>query len=301
MSIFETPSWLEAVAPGEWHAVVVERGGEVVARLPYVLKKVGPWRIATNPPLTPRLGPWLRPIPGKEEHRLGLEHELLGQLVDQFPPVDVIAQSLSERSTNWLPFYWRGFSSSVRYTYRIDETSDLDRVWVDFRENIRREIRKASRTLEVRHTDDVELFLATFRSMVARGGWLPRRDDVVRRIVRETGQNDRSRMLLAVDASDRVRACTMLVHDSAFVYYLLGGRNDHDAPTGAPSLLLWEGLKHASEHGLGFDFEGSMIESVERFFRAFGARQIPYLRVMRSSVKGRAFLRLRSAMGRTAL
>ena len=32
-----------------------------------------------------------------------------------------------------------------------------------------------------------------------------------------------------------------------------------------------------------FDFEGSMIESVERFFRAFGGQQRPYFHVTKTS------------------
>jgi hypothetical protein len=32
-----------------------------------------------------------------------------------------------------------------------------------------------------------------------------------------------------------------------------------------------------------FDFEGSMIAPINRFFRAFGGRQAPYLRVSRAT------------------
>ena len=39
-----------------------------------------------------------------------------------------------------------------------------------------------------------------------------------------------------------------------------------------------------------FDFEGSMLQPVERFFRAFGSRQTPYLRVSRRTARARAAL-----------
>jgi hypothetical protein len=39
---------------------------------------------------------------------------------------------------------------------------------------------------------------------------------------------------------------------------------------------MWEAIKFASTVTKRFDFEGSMIEPVERFFRAFGAKQTPY-------------------------
>jgi hypothetical protein len=45
------------------------------------------------------------------------------------------------------------------------------------------------------------------------------------------------------------------------------------------SLLLWEAIQWAMESGRIFDFEGSMIEPVERFFRTFGAHQVPILNI----------------------
>jgi hypothetical protein len=42
-----------------------------------------------------------------------------------------------------------------------------------------------------------------------------------------------------------------------------------------------------------FDFEGSMIEPVEKFFRAFGATQMPYFQVKKTNSR---LLKLRSAL-----
>jgi len=47
-------------------------------------------------------------------------------------------------------------------------------------------------------------------------------------------------------------------------------------------LCLWEAIRYASTVTKQFDFEGSMIESVERFFRAFGAVQTPYFRITKT-------------------
>ena len=49
-----------------------------------------------------------------------------------------------------------------------------------------------------------------------------------------------------------------------------------------------------------FDFEGSMIESLERLFRAFGGRQTPYLRVTRATRRGQAALAMRSGWRRVS-
>ncbi|KZZ15518.1 hypothetical protein A3751_17170 [Oleiphilus sp. HI0080] len=42
---------------------------------------------------------------------------------------------------------------------------------------------------------------------------------------------------------------------------------------------MWEAIKFASTVTKRFDFEGSMIEPIERFFRGFGAMQKPYFQI----------------------
>jgi len=67
--------------------------------------------------------------------------------------------------------------------------------------------------------------------------------------------------------------------DTSYAYYLLGGADPRLRSSGAQSLLFWEAIKLASRKNLKFDFEGSMIEPIERVFRAFGAVQVPYLQI----------------------
>jgi hypothetical protein len=44
-----------------------------------------------------------------------------------------------------------------------------------------------------------------------------------------------------------------------------------------------------------FDFEGSMLEPIEHFVRAFGGRQTPYFSVSKAGVRARSVLAMRSA------
>ena len=59
----------------------------------------------------------------------------------------------------------------------------------------------------------------------------------------------------------------------------MGGSDPNLRNSGAMSLCMWEAIKFASTKTKKFDFEGSMIESVERYFRAFGAEQKPYFHI----------------------
>jgi hypothetical protein len=90
---------------------------------------------------------------------------------------------------------------------------------------------------------------------------------------------DARRMFFAEDSEGRIHAALYIVMGAGYAYYLLGGADPQFRSSGAQNLLLWEAIGFASEMGLRFDFEGSVIEPIERVFRAFGALQVPYLQV----------------------
>ena len=50
-------------------------------------------------------------------------------------------------------------------------------------------------------------------------------------------------------------------------------------------LVLFESIKFAMQSKRAFDFEGSMIESIEKYFRAFGAIQKPYYSISKINSK----------------
>ena len=97
-SIFQQPWWLEVVAPGQWGEVVVKRGEEVAARMPYVIKKKYGLTALTMPPLTQTLGPWLRPSKAKYARRISEQKQLMNELIEQLPEVDYFCQNFSPLS-----------------------------------------------------------------------------------------------------------------------------------------------------------------------------------------------------------
>lgn len=283
-TLFDRPWWLDAVAPGAWGAVEVRRGNDLVARLPYVTEKRLGLTGLNMPPLTQALGPWLAPSTGKHVHRLSQQKELMTSLIEQLPPCDYFHQRFHYSISNWLPFYWHGFGQTTRYTYVIESLEDLDRVWDGFQSNIRREIRKARKRVVVRTDPDVERFLdintLTFRR---QGLHLPYSRSLVRRVDASCAERRARRMFFAEDAQGRVHAALYVVWDERSAYYLMSGGDPDLRTSGATSLLVWEAIRFVATVTKKFDFEGSVIEPVERFFRAFGGTPKAYFRVTRFS------------------
>jgi Acetyltransferase (GNAT) domain len=297
-AIFQQPWWLDALAPGRWDEVGVERDGRIVARLPYVVRGRGHWRMLTQPPLTQFLGPWLAHSTAKRANALGEEIDLLTSLEAGLPAADLFVQHFSPAFTNALPFYWAGYRLEVRYTYRLERLNSEEALWAGLRGNIRREIRKARKRVVIREDLGLDRFHSVWSKTFARQALAPPQSlAALSRLDAACAARGARAMLFAADEADQVHAVAYVVWDKGTAYYLLGGGDANLRTSGASSLLMWDAIMRAREFTDVFDFEGSMLKPVERFFRAFGGRQVPYLRVTRASRRGRALLAARDAWG----
>ncbi len=295
--LFQQPWWLDAVAPGEWNAVTVEHGGRVVGRLPYVKKRRWGFDYLVMPPLTQTLGPWIEPKEAKYPKILAWQKDIMTELIDRIPKVDYFCQNFHYKISNWLPFFWRGFEQTTRYTYVLHDISNLDTVWDGFLENIRRGIKKAAKHVSVRTDLGVDRFLAINEMTFARQGMrLPYSPDLVRRIDTACGDEHR-KIFFAEDASQRIHAALYLVWDERSAYYLMGGGDPELRNSGATSLLMWEAIRFSQTVTQRFDFEGSVMEPVERFFRAFGGTQMPYFSVSKATPFFKTLRSVRHGLG----
>lgn len=285
-SIFQQPWWLEAVAPGQWNVIEVKQGDRIMAALPYIIQKKFGLTLLMMPPLTQVLGPWIADMPGKYATRLSKEKDLMNNLIEQLPPFDYFKQNFHCSVDNWLPFYWKSFKQTTRYTYVIEDLTDLDRIWKDFTGSTRREIRKAEKQVSVQKDNEPELIWGLHRLTLNRKNASTGEDfELFSRIFKASTSRNQGQLFVARDVRENIHAALFLIWDQHSAYYLMGGASDQFRTSGAQSLLMWEAIKFASDKTERFDFEGSMLEPVERFFRGFGARQKPYFQITKMSKK----------------
>lgn len=294
--IFSQHWWLDAVCGDAWDVCLVEKGGEIVASMPYYIRKRYGLTVLTQPKLTQTLGPWLRPSDAKYSNRLGQEKDLLTELINQLSDFAHFKQNWHHSNTNWLPFYWRGFQQTTRYTYRLPDLSDLEAIWTGFRENIRRDIRKAGHRFKLIVRTDLGIndFLAlNIQTFDRQGMKLPYTPEFIHRLDLSCAAHNARQIFIAEDEQGKHHAGVYIIWDAQSAYYLMGGGHSELRASGATSLCMWEAIQFAATVTKSFDFEGSMIESVERFFRAFGAIQTPYFSITKTPSR---LLRLRSCM-----
>jgi hypothetical protein len=285
--IFSQAWWLDAVAGDKWDVVLAKKGDQIIGALPYVVQKKYGFTLLTQPSLTQTLGPWIKPTQKSYPKKLAHEKDVLGDLVDQLPKYDYYRQNWHCDIHNWLPFYWRGFEQTTRYTYRLLLSSGKDQLWLNLQENIRREIRKArDREKVIVREGSISEFLTLNKMTFQRQNRpLPYTSDFVARIDAAASVRNAMDCLVAEGPDGKLHAGAYIVRSGNTAYYLMGGGDPKLRNSGATSLVLWEAICRQPEMVEVFDFEGSMIEPIERFFRGFGAVQTPYFCVSRSNSK----------------
>ena len=296
--IFHQPWWLDAVAPSQWSEARVERDGIERAVFPYTVRadRFG-FRALAAPPLTPYLGPLTVPGNGKRATRLKRDRELQEALLEQLPAHDLFKTTLPIGHQNWPLLAERGWVGTPRVTYVLDGISDTNATWAGFTDSTRRSIRKAEKRLAVR-TDDTITDLARMATATfeRQGKRLPFSTSLLDRAATAAMERGQGTILSAVAPGDGVHASMLLVWDHDRAYYLVGGADPGKRESAGLSLLMWEAMKHAATHVDRFDFEGSMVPGVERFFRGFGGVQHTYLGAMHFSRRGRIVWAMRDLL-----
>jgi hypothetical protein len=279
-SIFEEAWWLDMVAPGQWGEITVKKDGLITGRLPYFLKKNGPFEYLTMPPLTPYLGPWIRMPVGeiKTSTRIAYTFEILCQMIELLPTDTLVAQSLHWSCANHLPFFWAGFEQTTHYTYLLHLQRCEKEIWAGLDWERRGNIRKARQLVRIRDAPDHVPLWNVLRSTYARQGTSPSvSESLLQRLVAAGAERGRGRIMLAEDENGRVHAAGFFVWDGNTIHYLIGGGDADLRSSGAGSLIIWEGIRLGLKVGCSlFDFEGSNIRKIERFFRSFGGAPQPY-------------------------
>lgn len=285
--IFSKSWWLDCVAGDGWDVVLVEKGDVILASLPFTLHKRMSLTILSMPALTQSLGPWLRPSTAKYAKQLSQEKDLLQALYTQLPKHAQYGQNWHCQRTNWLPLYWLGYEQTTRYTYRIENLTNIENIWDGLQANIRTDIKKAQKERITVRTDlDIEDFLELNKKVFVRQNMtVPYSEELVRKIHKMTTEHHSSRFFIGEDEQGRHHAGVYIVWDANSAYYILGGGDPELRNSGATSLCMWEAIQFAATVTQSFDFEGSMIEPVERFFRAFGAIQTPYFTISKTNTK----------------
>lgn len=183
------------------------------------------------------------------------------------------------------PFIWSKFKVIPNYTYRINLDQPIEVIRANFDSKNRNVINKAIKE-EVLVTENSlgkeELFQFFMNSLNSTNANIYEVE--LKGIFMKFSDYSNSFSVVARKGS-QVLGVVFCVFDKNTCYYLLGGVDKKSGVHGVNNLLVQKSIEKAKELGCAtFDFEGSMLKGVEKFFRSFGPELVPYFTVNRASL-----------------
>lgn len=285
-NLFEQPWWLDIVAQNEWQEVIVKEGEEVVGRLPFYLHD-GKIELPT---LTQTCGIWIQNKEQAVNDALSREKKIIDDVLEQLPKYKSFKVSFDTTRNYFLPFLWKGFRVSPRVSYRLNDLTDINQVYANFSKTVKKNVKSAQKKVKIVTDSDVEVLLEIMdKTFAVQGRKYPISKDIVRKIVVECDKRGNGKMYTAIDEQGNVHACSYFVYDERVFYYLIAGSDSEYRSSGAQTLILWEAIQYAAKVSKIFDFEGSMVEGIETFFRRFGGEPTVYYEVRKQGMFGEIF------------
>ncbi len=183
------------------------------------------------------------------------------------------------------PFIWAKYKVIPNYTYRINLDKPLEDIKSNFDSKNRNVINKAIKE-EIVVKENVlskeELYNFFVNSLNTTDANIYKKE---LKNVFTKFSDDANSFSVSAFKNNQLLGNVFCVFDKNVCYYLLGGVHKKSGIQGVNNLLVQKCIEKAKDLGCKtFDFEGSMLKGVEKFFRSFGPELVPYYTVNKASL-----------------
>ncbi len=287
-SIFALHGYASCVAP-DWEAMIIYKDRQWYAVMPFLKKIKWKWKASTLPAFVQYwgmcYGSW---YPDQMYKQLSEKKKCLQIALQHFSSFHLFDHRFSTQFNYPLPFHWDNYQLRNKYTYQLALHPDINALYKGLGGKLRNELKKAEKAqiqiIEAEHTTS---FLHLFQ-LQEQSGKTPLGNQVgqhlrLKHLSEWLIENDLGKVMVAIDRDGQTLAGALLIRYKGHTIYLAGAYDPKFHQTGAMSWLLWQSIISAKHMGDKiFDFEGSMIESIEAFYRRFGAYPVNYLEIRRN-------------------
>lgn len=279
LPIFMQDWWLDAVCGEDgWDVAVVEQNGSVVGVLPFFLTKKLIFKLIVPPHLTRWLGPWIKYPEGlKDRKKLSFEHQIYTKLIEKISRFDWLSIGCNPQFSNWLSFYWKGYSINTSIIYYLTLESGYESYYNSLSKKTKQRINKGLNNCQIINEKGIDTLFSILEKTYEKQGlevFLSKK--IVNNIYEGCFERNCCEVITAIDRNNNVLASSMVVWDDNYVYLLIGGSDPKYNSTYAKYSIINEAIQLACRKGLMFNFEGSMIHQIETFYRQFEPKQLTY-------------------------
>ncbi len=272
--------WLEAITKSNFRILVILENDKIMAGMPLAFDARNRVNI---PPVTRTLGVLYK----NQEYqsvrkKASTERKWLSELLKYMPLDDFVQMCMHHNFTDWLPFRWKGFSQTTRYTYILNYAKKTsDDLWNSLALRNRSIIKRTTRNgIRIETIDDFDLVYRYESLSYERQGLkfgIPYND---LKLLDDAIKVRGNRIIFkAIDDSNQVHAALYIVFNQKSAYALLSGSDTSLRKQGGHTLVMWEAVRYFSDKVEYFNFGGSDIEQIEGHLRGFGGLLTPYFHI----------------------
>ena len=208
---------------------------------------------------------------------------LFADFIDNLP-YHMLTLYLPANHIDMQPFYWRNYKAIPNFTYIIDLARDISIIEKDYSTERRNDIKKAIKDgVETKQCTDFNIVKSLIKNTFDRKQ-ASVDEAMVDKILFEFANKDNSFAFVSYRNNMPI-ATSFCIYDNDKAYYLLGGYDSKNKHAGAGAMAVSRAIKHSKELGISkFDFEGSMLPEVEKYFRGFGGDLTPYYSINKAKM-----------------
>jgi hypothetical protein len=282
LPLFLREEWRGIVGEGYERLAVLDKDGKAVAAFNLHRTRRAGLRLISHPAFNPHCGLWRRQQAKNPAKAVGEVKKLHTVLAEYLLAQDgMVHLAFPPEETDLQPWAWSGFKVVAQWTYRIDLGQELAAIRAGYEDKQRSAIKKGRAGGQVQPTDDPERVLRAVRSTFTRKG--KGLDEATTTALLQAFLKPGTGFGYIAVENGHDTAAAFCAYAAGTCYYLLGGVDKAHASNAAGAMAVDACIEQA--HGLGlrtFDFEGSMLPEVERYFRTFGGTPTPYFTVNRA-------------------
>ncbi len=267
--LFFTPFWMNRY-DNEWYVLHAAEEEDFAFFIYHIERKVN-FKIIRNGFLNPYTGFLFSDNSISAVNRQKLIHKILGELpafhelhLDLHPDVgtgfDFGHFKTEQRITNILPL------------------NSIEEIFSAYKPPLKRQINKARKNLAIFEEDNISLFYSLHeKTFLKQDRKAITPFEAFENTWNVCRQYNCGKLLFVSDEYKNIHAAIFMTYDENYAYYLAGGTDAEFYGSGAMSYLMHTAISIATElNKKFFDFEGSMLPGVNRFFRNFSPVETPY-------------------------
>lgn len=273
---------------------IYQNDGQLIGGFYLAINKRRNIKLLWSVPFAPYIGPFYKEEQKSYVAQLDFQKTLnteLAKFIDglKYP---VVSLKLSYNITDTQPYTWNKFKVVPNYSYILNLDQTEDQIWENMASENRNDIRKGEKEgLKVNQTTDYNMVYELIKKSYNRKN-VSGNETSLKKILFDFANKENSFAMICLKEGEPISTSFCLT-DKHAAYYLLGGYDEKKKHHSAGTMNIWEAIKFSKKLGLyKFDFEGSMLPEIEKYFRKFGGKLTPLYRINKANLPLEVLLKI---------